>query len=88
MPLLSIYLTAPMASTDSEIWFSAYGFGWGYAAFALPFETLREHLGASDTSHRQCMLAFELNRQRILCAVALRAIPLGGQRVTLLPSDL
>ncbi|KVN33369.1 hypothetical protein WJ63_05125 [Burkholderia pyrrocinia] len=88
MPLPSIYLTAPMASTDSEIWFSAYGFGWGYAAFALPFDTLRRHLGASDASHRQCMLAFELNRQRIQRAVALRAIPLGGQRITLLPSDL
>ncbi|MBN3820356.1 DUF1488 family protein [Paraburkholderia sp. Se-20369] len=77
-----------MASTDSEIWFSAYGFGWGYAAFALSFDTLHQHLGASDTSHRQCVLAFELNRQRIERAVALRALPLAGERIALLPSDL
>ncbi|AOJ66211.1 hypothetical protein WJ32_27860 [Burkholderia ubonensis] len=88
MPLPSIYLTAPMASTDSEIWFSAFGFGWGYAAYALTSDTLRQHLGAADASHRQLLLAFELNRQRILRAIALCPLPLAGERVTLLPSDL
>jgi len=32
--------------------FSAYGFGWGYRSFSLPYAIVREFLGASDTSEQ------------------------------------
>jgi hypothetical protein len=76
-------ITKPTLSNDSTVWFSAYGFGWGYCAFALPFTAVREQLGARDTSPRQLMLAFELGRRKIVQAVVNAEIPLTGDRVTL-----
>jgi hypothetical protein len=76
-------ITKPTLSNDSAVWFSAYGFGWGYCAFALPFQAVCEQLGARDTSSRQLMLAFELGRRKIVQAVASAEIPLNGDRVTL-----
>ncbi|SOE94902.1 hypothetical protein SAMN05414139_07746 [Burkholderia sp. D7] len=46
-------LTAPLLSDDSILWFSAYGFGWGYCAFALPTETVCEKLGAANETPKQ-----------------------------------
>ena len=61
-----INLTSPTFISDSTIWFSAYGFGWGYRAFALPAHAVREKLGAADESAKQLALAFELGKRRIL----------------------
>jgi hypothetical protein len=51
-------LTDPLLSTASTLWFSAYGFGWGYCAFALPAAC--ENLGAANGTPKQFMLAFEV----------------------------
>jgi hypothetical protein len=81
-------LTAPLLSTDSTVWFSAYGFGWGYCAFALPAETVCEKLGAANVTPKQLMLAFELGKRRLLHVVEQRALPGTGERITLSPADL
>lgn len=82
------YLTAPLLSADSTLWFSAYGFGWGYCAFALPAETVCERLGAANVTQKQLMLAFELGKRRILRAVVHKALPRTGERIPLLADDL
>ncbi|CAM2191780.1 hypothetical protein PXJ20_05815 [Paraburkholderia sp. A1RI_3L] len=80
-------VTLPILSDNATVWFSAYGFGWGYQAFALPVETVCGQLGARNESDHQLKLAFELNRPRILRAVQSRAtVP--GARITLSPADL
>ncbi|ASW04437.1 hypothetical protein CJU94_40560 (plasmid) [Paraburkholderia aromaticivorans] len=81
-------LTAPFLCGDSTVWFSAYGFGWGYCAFALPAETVCEKLGAANTTPRQLMLAFELGRHHLLQTIANKALPATGERVTLSAADL
>ncbi|ASW04404.1 hypothetical protein CJU94_40385 (plasmid) [Paraburkholderia aromaticivorans] len=84
MNQLSVQLTPPVLSQDSAVWFSAYGFGWGYRAFALPYEAVRERLGAGDTTDQQIRLAFELGKRRILQAVEpCGEMPYEGQRVSL-----
>lgn len=65
-PIQSTLLVLPNTAT---LRFSAYGFGWGYRAFSLPYGIVRARLGAGDTSEQQMRLAFELNRPRILRAV-------------------
>ncbi|WP_412530138.1 hypothetical protein [Burkholderia lata] len=62
-PIQSTLLVLPNTAT---LRFSAYGFGWGYRSFSLPYAFIREHLGAWDTSEQQIRLAFELNRLQIL----------------------
>jgi hypothetical protein len=47
-------ITAPIHCADSAVWFSPYGFGWGYRAFALPFELVCEELGARNETAQQC----------------------------------
>jgi hypothetical protein len=84
----SINLTSLTFTSDSTIWFSAYGFGWGYRAFALPAHTVREKLGASDESAKQLALAFELGRRRILQAIEQVAPPQAGERIELFPANL
>lgn len=85
-PLVS--LTAPILSIDSAIWFSAYGFGWGYCAFALPSEVVCECLGAADNSCKQLLLAFQLGKPRLLAAVERTARPGVGKRLPLSANDL
>ncbi|SAL72333.1 hypothetical protein AWB69_08791 [Caballeronia udeis] len=80
-------LTAPLLSDDSILWFSAYGFGWGYCAFALPTETVCEKLGAANETPKQLVLAFELGKRRLLQAVEQKASPGSGERITLSASD-
>ena len=82
-------ITAPIHYADSAVWFSAYAFGWGYRAFALPFEVVCEELGARNETEQQVRLAFELNKHRILRAVQqYRAASATGERVTLSIADL
>ncbi len=81
-------LTAPLLSVDSTLWFSAYGFGWGYCAFAIPAETVCEKLGAANETPKQLMLAFELGKRRLLQAVEQKALPGTGERITLSSVDL
>ncbi|MFL9937043.1 hypothetical protein P0D88_50855 [Paraburkholderia sp. RL18-103-BIB-C] len=68
--------------------FSAYGFGWGYCAFALPAEAVCEKLGAANETPKQLMLAFELGKRRVLQAVEQKALPSTGERITLSADDL
>ncbi|WP_240159142.1 MULTISPECIES: hypothetical protein [Burkholderiaceae] len=85
-PLMN--LTAPQLSGDATLWFSAYAFGWGYCAFALPAETVREKLGAANETPKQLMLAFELGKRRLLQAVEQKVLPITGERITLSSADL
>jgi hypothetical protein len=81
-------LTAPILCTDSTVLFSAYGFGWGYCAFALPCGVVCEELGAANRTPRQLLLAFELGKRRLLHAVEAKAAPGTGERITLSAADL
>ena len=76
----AIEVTAPMFDSPSELWFSACGFGWGYAAFALPTDTVLAQLGAATTSDKQMTLAFELGKRRIRQAVRVSDPSNGGER--------
>ncbi|RDK02712.1 hypothetical protein [Paraburkholderia lacunae] len=84
----TINLTAPILFADSTVLFSAYGFGWGYCAFALPSEVVCKELGAANPTPRQLLLAFELGKRRLLHAVEAKAAPDTGERVTLSAADL
>ncbi|WP_168787468.1 hypothetical protein [Paraburkholderia aromaticivorans] len=88
MDQLSTNLTAPILSADSTLFFSVYGFGWGYCAFALPSRAVCEQLGAADETAKQLMLAFELGKRKILHAVGHKALPRSGERLTLSAGDL
>jgi len=59
MNLPIVQFTAPVLCRDSAIWFSAYGFGWGYRAFAIPYDAMRACLGTEDLTDQQVRLAFE-----------------------------
>jgi hypothetical protein len=87
MDVLPLSITAPVISHDASLWFSAYGFGWGYCAVSLPIQSVCKHLGAADASAGQLMLAFELGRKRILRAVEQIEIPETGDRVVLIRLD-
>ena len=81
-------LSAPILCADATVWFSAYGFGWGYCAFALPAEVICEKLGAANETPKQLMLAFELGKVRLLQAVAQKVLPATGERIMLSAADL
>lgn len=83
-----INLTAPLLSAESALWFSAYGFGWGYCAFVLPAKTVCEKLGAANDTPKQLMLAFELGKHRLLHAIAQKTFLGTGERITLSTTDL
>ena len=82
------HFTVPILTPDSSVWFSAYRFGWGYCAFALPAEVVCEGLGAADETPRQLVLAFELGKHRLRNAIAERQLPGTGERITLCAADL
>lgn len=84
----STNLTAPIFSADSTVWFSAYGVGWGYCAFALPSETVCEKLGAANRTTKQLLLAFELGKRQLLHAIEQKALPGTGERIMLSAADL
>ena len=83
MNIQPVRITTASISYDDSIWFSAYGFGWGYCAFSIPIEAICEYLGAADVSTKQLMLAFELGRKRISRSIELIDIPETGDRVIL-----
>jgi hypothetical protein len=76
-------LTSPMLVDSSELWFSVYGFGWGYAAYALPAHIVLSDLGAASTSVKQMTLAFELGKRRVRQAIRSVDRPNAGQRKVL-----
>ncbi|SIT41462.1 conserved hypothetical protein [Paraburkholderia piptadeniae] len=80
--------TEAIITADSSVWFSAYRFGWGYCAFALPAEVVCEGLGAADESPKQLVLAFGLGKHRIRKAIAEKRLPGTGERITLCAADL
>ncbi|MEX3936457.1 hypothetical protein AB4Y32_32585 [Paraburkholderia phymatum] len=82
------HFTAPILTTDSSLWFSAYGPGWGYCAFALPAEVLCEGLGAADDSPKQLLLAFGLAQHRLRKTIAGKRLPGTGERIALSTADL
>jgi hypothetical protein len=80
-----IWITAPDLSDGSTVRFSAYGFGWGYRAFAVSYEAVCESLGAGDTTEEQIRLAFQLGKRQILQAVLQHeTLSYKGQRISLL----
>jgi hypothetical protein len=82
-------ITAPILCSAAAVWFSVYGFGWGYRAFALPFDIVCKELGARNETEQQVRLAFELSKRRILGAVQqYETAPATGERITLSVSDL
>lgn len=87
MAALQPSLTAPVFLDESTVWFSAYGFGWGYCAFALPAATIRQKLGAGSESPNQLLLAFELGKRTVCEVIARKALPPSGERITLSTSD-
>jgi hypothetical protein len=77
-----------MLTPDASVWFSAYRFGWGYCAFALPADVVCSGLGAADPSPKQLLLAFELGKQRLRKVIAEKYLPGHGERITLSAADL
>ncbi|APR39304.1 hypothetical protein BTO02_28810 [Paraburkholderia sp. SOS3] len=66
------------------MWFTAYGFGWGYRAFAVPYQVMAEAPDADAADEEQIRLAFESVRADILQAVLRHALsPYSGQRISL-----
>jgi hypothetical protein len=80
-------LTMPILSAHSEVWFSAYCFGWGYRAFSLSREAVSEILGPAPETPEQLTRAFELGKRRILRAVERSSAPAPGERITLHGAD-
>jgi hypothetical protein len=84
-----LHMTAPLLSRNAAVWFSVYGFGWGYRAYALPHDAVCARLGANDTSEHQIRVAFELGKWRILRAVEPSTVtPYDGERIALEPEKL
>lgn len=83
MNLSAPNLTPPIIRRDGQIWFSAYGFGWGYRAFALTAEIACKELGAANETHSQLLLAFELGRRRLAHAVEEVQTSENGERIIL-----
>jgi len=81
-------LTSPLLAVGSTLWFSAYCFGWGYCAFAIPAGTVREKLGAANETPEQLVIAFALGKHRILRAVEQKTLPDTGERIMLSTDDL
>lgn len=82
----SFEITEPIVHEGEEIWFAAYGFGWGYRAFSLPADLACEKLGAAGISDSQLQLAFQLGQRTIRNAVELTPAPAKGERA-FLPSE-
>jgi hypothetical protein len=79
-----IWITVPDLSQGFTVRFSAYGFGWGYRAFAVSYEAVCESLGAGDTTEEQIRLAFQLGKRQILQAVLQHeSLSYQGQRISL-----
>src|SRR5258707_4763606 len=60
-----VSLSAPFISADASLWFSAYGFGWGYCAFSIPIEAVCEYPGAAGGPTQQLLVSFLFGKERI-----------------------
>jgi hypothetical protein len=79
-----IRIAAPVLHKEFAVWFAAYGFGWGYRAFAISYDTVCDSLGAADTTDAQIRLAFQLGTRQVLQAVQqYGASPYEGNRISL-----
>jgi hypothetical protein len=83
MDLTTPSITSPIIREDGEIWFSAYGFGWGYCAYSLSAEVVCNELGAASQTPSQLLLAFELGKIKLSQVVLDIPIPEDGERVAL-----
>lgn len=88
MDPVHIKLTTPIIARGSTLWFSAYGFGWGYCAFELKAEVVCKQLGAADESPKQLLLAFQLGKSRLLGAAERTVLPPDGERIEMTEADL
>ncbi|WP_368623404.1 hypothetical protein [Paraburkholderia sp. BR13444] len=79
--------TAPTFSRVDGVLFSAYRVGDGYWSFALSYEAACEKLGARTQEREQVLLAFALNRHKIMKAVAAKALAGVSARVVLEAAD-
>lgn len=79
----ALSLSAPVFA-NGEIHFSAFGPGWGFCSYTLPAHLVVAQLGAADSSQHQLNLAYQLNRQRIIAAVAEGGVQDPHARVILL----
>jgi hypothetical protein len=83
-----IQVTRPILHDDASVWFSVFGFGWGYRAYAVSVDTVCKELGAANTTPGQIGIAFELGKQKILRAIE-QLTPTGeGKRVNISPAEL
>ena len=83
-----INLTSPIVANQSTLWFSAYGFGWGYCAFELKPDVVCEFLGAANDSEKQLLLAFQLGKQRLAGVAERKMPPPNGERIEITGHDL
>jgi hypothetical protein len=83
----TIAITRPISAGIRAIWFSAYGFGWGYRAFELPFEVACEKLGAADPTPKHALLAFELGKRQVLRVIDRKPGANTGEPLTLSAQD-
>jgi D-arabinose 1-dehydrogenase-like Zn-dependent alcohol dehydrogenase len=81
-------VSVPTVRRDAAIWFSAYGFGWGYCAFEIASSIMCAHLGAADATPEQLMLAFELGKHAIVRAIESKNVRATGERIALRSRDL
>ncbi|MEW6346165.1 MAG: hypothetical protein AB1704_36460 [Pseudomonadota bacterium] len=88
MEQVHVQLTEPLLINESAVWFSAYGFGWGYRAYELSSDVVCEFLGAANDTPRQLMLAFHLGKPRLLSAAERKATLTAGERIELTGEDL
>ncbi|WP_124500137.1 MULTISPECIES: hypothetical protein [unclassified Burkholderia] len=80
-------VTAPVYCEDAGLIFSAYRRGWGYVAFRLPADVIREKFGSDLETPEQLLAAFEGNRDHVALAISRHAPPESGQRIQLDSSD-
>lgn len=66
---------------DDLVSAAAYGLGWGYCAFSIEAGTIRNELGAADSSSTALKVAFNLGRPRIARTLIAFGPPADGERV-------
>ncbi|MFC0396969.1 hypothetical protein [Paraburkholderia rhizosphaerae] len=64
-----VWMTAPALSDEDALWFSAYGFGWGYRTFSISCDVLRDSLGAHGSTREQMRDSLSAWKPQLLEAV-------------------
>ena len=88
MEQVHVRFTTPVLANESALWFSAYGFGWGYCSYELRSDVVCQYLGAANDSPKQLLLAFEHGKPRLLAATERKVALSTGERVELTGEDL